>query len=64
MCVRSVVAVNRRKRGELGERIASAFLAVKGYEILQSNFRYAGREIDIVARDGGTLVAVEVKLRR
>lgn len=56
--------VNRRKMGELGERIASAFLAVKGYEILQSNVRYARREIDIVARDGGTLVAVEVKLRR
>jgi putative endonuclease len=50
--------------GELGERIASAFLAVKGYEILQNNVRYARREIDIVAREGGTLVAVEVKLRR
>lgn len=58
------MAVNRRKRGELGERIASAFLEIKGYEILQSNVRYARREIDIVARDGGSLVAVEVKLRR
>ena len=56
--------MNRRKIGELGEQIASAFLAVKGYEILHNNFRYARREIDIVARDAGTLVAVEVKLRR
>lgn len=56
--------MNRRKIGELGEQIAAAFLAVKGYEVLQSNFRYARREIDIVARDADTLVAVEVKLRR
>jgi len=61
---RSVVVMNRRRIGELGERIASGFLAVKGYEILQSNYRFARREIDIVARDGGSLVAVEVKLRR
>ncbi len=56
--------MNKRAVGELGERIASAFLAVKGYEILEKNIRYARREIDILARDGGTLVAVEVKLRR
>jgi putative endonuclease len=56
--------VNTRARGELGERIASAFLAVKGFEILETNVRYARREIDILARDGDSLVAVEVKLRR
>ncbi len=56
--------MNRRAVGELGERIAAAFLAVKGYEILEKNVRYARREIDILARDGSTLVAIEVKLRR
>lgn len=56
--------MNKRARGILGERIASAFLAVKGFEILETNFRYARREIDILARDGDSLVAVEVKLRR
>lgn len=56
--------VNRRARGELGERIASAFLTVKGFEVLETNVRYARREIDILARDGDSLVAVEVKLRR
>lgn len=56
--------VNKRAVGEWGERIATAFLAVKGYEILQKNVRYARREIDILARDGNALVAVEVKLRR
>lgn len=56
--------MNKRARGELGERIASAFLAVKGFQILEKNVRYARREIDILARDGNSLVAVEVKLRR
>jgi putative endonuclease len=59
-----VASVNRRAIGELGEDIASAFLALKGYQILRKNLRYAGREIDILARDGNSLVAVEVKLRR
>lgn len=61
---KGVVVVNRRARGELGERIASAFLAVKGYRILEKNVRFARREIDILAQSGGVLVAVEVKLRR
>jgi putative endonuclease len=59
-----VVGVNKRAKGELGERIAAAFLALKGYDILEKNLRYARREIDILARDRGALVAVEVKLRR
>lgn len=59
-----VIEVNKRVTGELGERIATAFLALKGYQILQKNLRYARREIDILARDGNALVAVEVKLRR
>ncbi len=56
--------VNTRTAGELGERIACAFLELKGYEVLERNFRYARREIDLVARDRGDIVAVEVKMRR
>ena len=56
--------MNTKQTGELGERIAAAFLALKGYEILETNFRYARREVDLVARHGGSIVAVEVKLRR
>jgi putative endonuclease len=59
-----VVTVDTRATGEWGERVATAFLALKGYEILHKNLRYARREIDILARDGNALVAVEVKLRR
>jgi putative endonuclease len=56
--------MNTRRRGELGETIAGAFLTIKGYEILEKNYRFAGREVDLVARDGASIVAVEVKLRR
>jgi putative endonuclease len=56
--------VNTRRLGELGERIAGAFLQVKGYRIVKRNYRYAGREIDLIAQRGDLLVAVEVKLRR
>ena len=55
---------NTRRLGDLGERIAETFLVLKGYEILRRNVRYAGREIDLLARHDGRLVAVEVKLRR
>ena len=56
--------VNTREIGELGERIAESFLRLKGYVILRRNYRFAGREIDLLARRGSCLVAVEVKLRR
>jgi putative endonuclease len=56
--------VDKREVGELGERIAESFLVLKGFEILRRNVVFAGREIDLLARSGSWLVAVEVKLRR
>lgn len=58
------MAASTREIGELGERIAESFLRLKGYEILRRNYRFAGREIDLLVRKGARLVAVEVKLRR
>lgn len=55
---------NTKQLGDVGERIAEAFLVLKGYEILRRNFRYAGREIDLLAQKGNRLIAVEVRLRR
>ena len=50
--------------GSLGERIACAYLRSEGRRILYRNFRAPkGGEIDIVAREGNTLVFVEVKTR-
>jgi len=55
--------MNTRATGELGERIAAAFLKLKDFEIVDANVRVARREVDLVARDGNAIVAVEVKLR-
>lgn len=56
--------MDTRSLGELGEKIAEAFLCMKGYTVVARNYRYARREIDLIARRGDELVAVEVKLRR
>ena len=49
--------------GKLGEDLAVAELERRGYEILDRRYRRRGGEIDIIARDGPTLVFVEVKAR-
>ena len=50
--------------GDFGERIAAAHLEAKGYAVLERNFRIFEAEIDLVARDGDTLVFTEVRTRR
>jgi putative endonuclease len=50
--------------GAHGEKLACTFLRRGGYKILYRNFRARhGGEVDIVCRDGHTLVFVEVKTR-
>jgi len=55
---------DRKPLGDFGERVAAAHLEAKGYAILGRNFRVAEAELDLVARDGDTLVFVEVRTRR
>ncbi len=43
--------------------IAAALLRLKGYRILERGFRRPVGEVDIIARKGSVLVAVEVKQR-
>ena len=50
--------------GKLGEIRAEQILAEKGYEILARNFRVAGSEIDLIARDGEVIAFIEVKKRK
>ncbi|MBM3502240.1 MAG: YraN family protein [Alphaproteobacteria bacterium] len=50
-------------RGRWAERIAALALRIKGYRILARRFRVGAGEIDLIARRGGQLVAVEVKAR-
>ncbi len=50
--------------GQRGELLAEAYLRAKGYAIVEMNWRCLLGEIDVVARDGETLVFVEVRSRR
>jgi len=53
----------RNRLGMRGEDVAVGHLETLGYEILVRNWRSRIGELDVVARDGDTLVFVEVKLR-
>ena len=55
---------SRRSLGAFGEKYAAGYLARAAYAILDTNVRLKGGEIDIVAREGDTLVLVEVRTRR
>lgn len=55
----------RHLLGLRGEEIAAAWLTSRGWTILARRWRSPAGELDLVAVDPqGTLVAVEVKLRR
>jgi putative endonuclease len=53
-----------RDAGARAEDAACAFLERHGLAIVARNVRSRFGEIDVVAREGGTLVFVEVRLRR
>jgi putative endonuclease len=56
--------VSRRENGIAAEALAERFLAGQGLVIVARNFRCRVGEIDLIARDRGMLVFVEVRLRR
>jgi putative endonuclease len=55
------MTVARRRTGEIAESFVAHRLAAAGWEIVERNARTRYGEIDIVARDGRTLVFIEVK---
>ena len=50
-----------KSKGNAIETQAVAYLMRNGFQVLARNYAYHGGELDIVARDGATLVFVEVK---
>ena len=59
----SGVRATARRRGEAAEELAARFLAGQGLEVVARNYRTRFGEVDLVARDGATLVFVEVRQR-
>jgi putative endonuclease len=53
----------RRRHGELGERIAEEHLEHRGYRVVARNFRTRYGELDLIAADDRALVFCEVKTR-
>ena len=51
-------------RGCEGEARAARYLECRGQRILERNFRVRGGEIDLICKDGKTLVFVEVRWRK
>ncbi len=49
--------------GNLGENIATNHLISEGYEILERQWHYKHKEIDIIAQKANTIFIVEVKTR-
>lgn len=51
-------------KGDAAEALAAAFLRERGFVITERNYRCRFGEIDLIAREGTTLVFVEVRQRR
>lgn len=59
-----MAVTEKRRTGDKGERRAAAYLRLRGYRILERNFTYGHKEIDIIAKRGRVLAFVEVKTRK
>src|SRR6202171_3557760 len=59
----SRIALGKMALGRKGEDLACRELERRGYAIVARRYRRRRGELDIVARDGATLVFVEVKSR-
>jgi putative endonuclease len=53
----------RLEQGAAAERDAAQLLVAAGYQIVERNFRCKAGELDLIARDAGVLVFVEVRSR-
>ncbi len=61
---RNATLTQRAADGATAEAMAAHFLERCGLRVVERNFRRRCGEIDLVMRDGVTLVFVEVRLRR
>ncbi len=54
---------HQKEFGDYGEQIAMEYLISKGFSIIEKNWHYKKKEIDIIATIDNYLVIVEVKTR-
>ncbi len=56
--------MNKALYGKIGEDSVIDYLKEKRCRILERNFRYRKKEVDIIAEENGVIIFVEVKVRR
>ena len=56
--------MNTKLTGRWGEALAAEYLRKKGYSIIGMSYTTRMGELDVIARKGGYVVFVEVKLRK
>ena len=49
--------------GARGEDLAVQYLKKKGFKVIERNYHCSAGEIDLIAREGKTLIFVEIKTR-
>jgi putative endonuclease len=54
---------DRMKKGLDGESCAAAYLESQGFRVLERNYRFGHKEIDLIAQRDDLVIFVEVKLR-
>lgn len=54
----------RARVGRSAEILAAAELGKRGYRIIASNYRCRRGEIDLIAKDGDSIVFIEVRCKR
>ena len=54
---------DKRELGRLAEDDALAYLLLQGLKLLQRNFLCQGGELDLIMRDGKSVVFIEVRQR-
>ena len=60
---KSKAKTEQRRQGDRGERRVALYLMLRGYRILERNWRCRHKEVDIIAKRGRTVAFVEVKTR-
>ncbi len=56
--------ISRVAQGTAAEELARRYLEARGLTLVTRNFRCRAGELDLIMRDGGQLVFVEVRSRR
>ena len=60
---KQIMAVHN-ELGAWGEELASAFLQQKGYDVVERDWKFGHRDLDIIAKNDNMVAFVEVKTRR